>query len=115
MEPQKSALDQIFENLEHLKDYLNYRTDIVVNDANRWMGTSKNQLPTFEYYLKNCVYDSGGKYDFTVRRYSTPAQVLEPITFHSQNKHLMNSKRMYRFIVYSMWMGTGFNYKTVIQ
>ena len=111
----KSVLCTIYENIEHYKEYLKLRIDIVANDPNRWLGNLKMQLPTFEYYLTNCVNDKNGKYDFTIRRYSTPAQVLEPISFHSQNKYVMNSKRLYRKIIYSMWMGTSFNYETVAQ
>ena len=111
----KSVLCRIYEDMDHYKEYLKLRIDIIANDPNRWLGNSKMQLPTFDYYLKNCVNDKGGKYDFTVRRYSTPAQVLEPISFHSQNKYAMNSKRLYRSIIHSMWMGTAFNYETVVE
>ena len=111
----KSVLCTIYENIEHYKEYLKLRIDIIANDPNRWLGNSKMQLPTFDYYLKNCVNDKGGKYDFTKRNYSTPAQELEPITFHSQNKYAMNSKRLYRNIIHSMWMGTPFNYETVVE
>ena len=111
----KSGLCAIYENIEHYEKYLKLRIDIISNDPKRWLGNSKTQLPTFEYYLRNCVNDKGGKYDFTVRRYSTPTQVLEPISFHSQNKYAMNSKRLYRKIVHSMWMGTAFNYETVVE
>jgi hypothetical protein len=111
----KSVLCTIYENIEHYKDYLKLRIDIIANNPNRWLGNSKMQLPTFEYYLKNCVNDKGGKYDFTKRNYSTPSQVLEPISFHSQNKYAMNSKRLYRNIIHSMWMGTPFNYETVVE
>lgn len=110
-----SVLCTIYENIEYYKDYLKLRIDIIANDPNRWLGNSKMQLPTFEYYIKNCVKDKGGKYDFTKRNYSTPAQVLEPINFHSQNKYAMNSKSLYRSIIHSMWMGTAFNYKTVVK
>jgi hypothetical protein len=114
-EVSKSVLHDIFEQLDHYKDFLVFRCDIIANDTKRWLGSSKNQLPSFEYYLKNCVEYKGGKYDFTVKRYSTPAQTLEPITFHSQNKHQMSSKRLYRTIIHSFWMGTPFNYETVVQ
>jgi hypothetical protein len=112
----KSVLCTIYENIEHYKDYLKLRINIIANDPNRWLHEKmKYQLPTFEYYLENCVKDKGGKYDFTKRNYSTPAQVLEPISFHSQNKYAMNSKRLYRTIIHSMWMGTPFNYETVVE
>jgi len=111
----KSVLCTIYENIEHYKEYLKLRIDIIANNPSRWLNTGRLQLPTFEYYLENCVKDKGGKYDFTVRRYSTPAQVLEPISFHSQNKYAMNSKRLYRSIIHSMWMGTAFNYETVVE
>lgn len=111
----KSVLCSIYEDMNHYKEYLKLRIDIIANAPNRWLVNSKMQLPTFDYYLKNCVNDKGGKYDFTVRRYSTPSQVLEPISFHSQNKYAMNSKRLYRRITYSIWMGTAFNYETVVE
>ena len=111
----QSVLQTIYDKLNHYKDYLIYRCDIIANDPNRWLGSSKNELPSFEYYLKNCVEDKGGKYDFTIRKYETPAQILEPISFHSQNKYQMKSKRLYRNVVHSIWMGTAFNYETIIN
>lgn len=110
----KSTLQGIYEKLDHLKDYLGYRLDIIANDTHRWMHSSPYQLPSFEYYLKNCVEDKGGKYDFTRRLYSTPSQHLEPISFHSQSSNQMSSKRLYRRIIHSSWMGTPFNYQTII-
>jgi hypothetical protein len=111
----QKTLQQVLEELEHYKDYSKFRVDIIANNPNRWLSTGRLQLPNFEYYLKHCVNDKGGKYDFTKRNYSTPAQVLDPISFHSQSKYAMNSTRLYRSIVHSMWMGTPFNYKTVIN
>lgn len=106
----------IDEKFEHFSDYLKYRIDIIANDPERWLNkSSKHQLPKFEYYLKNCVEDKGGKYDFTIRRYSTPAQNLMPISFCSQSHIQMESRPLYRWVEHSFWMGTPFNYKTVIK
>lgn len=108
------SLSEIYENIEYYKEYLKLRIDIIANNPNRWFGVSKYNLPSFEYYLENCVKDKNGRYDFTQQNYSTPSQVLEPISFHSQTKYIMDSKRLYRSIKYSMWMGTPFNYKTIV-
>ncbi len=83
---------------------MNLRIDIVGNEARRWTSVAKYQLPTFDYYMKNCVEDKGGDYDFTTRRYSSPAQVLQPTG---------KFKKFSRNLVYSYWMGTPFNYKEV--
>ena len=82
------------QRFNNLIDFLDYRVDIIANNPNRWLysfankerPTSYHNLPTFEYYLKNCVIDKGGKYDFT--------------------------KRLHNI---SYWMGTPFNFKTVVQ
>lgn len=98
----------------YFKDYLAVRNDIIADNPFWWLGTAKYQLPTFEYYVKNCIEDKGGKYDFTQRNYSTYAQVLEPIE-NSQNTSVrMNNGKLYRFVTYSMWMGSPFNYKEEI-
>jgi hypothetical protein len=103
-------------NIEkNFEDYLKIRIDIIANDPNKWLGTCKFQLPTFDYYLINCVEYKGGKYDFTKRSYSSPSQTLEPISFHNKNKYAMRSERLYRSVKFSMWMGTSFNYKTIIN
>lgn len=98
------SLDEVFERLGNLQDYLDLRIDIVGNDVRTWTSVAKYLLPTFDYYIKNCVEDKGGKYDFSVRRYSSPAQVLQPIG---------KFKKFSRKLVYSYWMGTPFNYKEV--
>jgi len=96
-------------------EYLSYRIDIIANDPNRWLGDkTKFQLPTFEYYLNNCVNDKNGKYDFTKQSYFTPMQVLKPISFKTQSSIQMQSKTLNRFIKHSYWMGTPFNYSEII-
>jgi hypothetical protein len=110
-----NEINYIYKRIHYYKKYLRYRCDIIANDPKRWLGVSKLELPSFDYYLKNCVEDKGGKYDFTVRRYSTPTQHLNPISFNSQNKYQMDSKILYRNITHSMWMATAFNYKTIIK
>ena len=68
----------IDEQIAHFNDYLKYRIDIISNDIPRWLlKNTKYQLPTFEYYLQNCVIDKGGKYDFTKRNYGNSMDVKE--------------------------------------
>ena len=103
-------IKQIFERLDHFSDYLDYRIDIIANNPNRWLNSSPYQLPEFEYYLKNCVNDKGGKYDFTQRRYKSYEQVLEPVRVQYQPR----TKQLTRHYTYSMWMGTPFNFEQIL-
>jgi len=97
------------EKIEHFKDYLRYRIDIISNDIDRWLlKNSKYQLPTFEYYLQNCVIDKGGNYDFTIRRYGNQKDVKE---MNVKNQCIDKSLKVSYGVNYSMWMGTPFNYE----
>lgn len=104
----KTELQKIDENFLHLQDYLKYRIDIISNNPNRWLGSSFYELPTFEYYLKNCVLDKGGNYDFTERKYGNESS--------SHLFQIRNSTKKVQFNVrYSMWMGTAFNFETIVN
>lgn len=105
------SIKQTFERLDHFSDYLDYRLDIMANNPNRWLKTGYYQLPTFEYYLDNCVNDNGGKYDFTQRRYKSHTQTLNPIRIEFEPR----GKQLTRHYTYSMWMGTPFNFKEIID
>lgn len=104
------SIEQIFERLDHLSDYLDHRLDIIANNPNRWLKTGYYQLPTFDRYMEHCVNNSGGKYDFTKRRYKSHSQTLEPIRIEYQPRE----KGLSRYYTYSMWMGTPFNFNMKI-
>jgi hypothetical protein len=99
------------ERLQHFKDYLSYRLDIIANSPNRWLGSSYNELPTFDYYLEHCVNDKGGKYDFTKRLYRTNKQTIDRVIV----EYLPRSNVLTRHFTYSFWMGTPFNYNEIIS
>jgi len=101
------------ENFKHLSEYLEYWIDIRFNEPKAWEGSRLNSLPTFEYYLKNCVQDKGGKYDFTVPRYSSQSQLLRQINV--DYKPLIEVCNLKRRVLYSYWMGTAFNFHEVIE
>ena len=112
------------EKLNHLSDYLKHRTDIIVQNPNRWLNyvgadgrvnTSYYNLPSFEYYLKNCVQDKGGAYDFTKRRYKTPSQILKPIETANFTNIISKNSKYKRRLLYSNWMGTPFNFNEVSE
>ena len=93
------------ERLYHLNDYLGFRIDIIAEQPKRWLGGSYYQLPTFEYYLVNCVDDKGGSYDFTRNNYkytTSPRMCIDGVDRF--NAEIILS--------YSYWMGTPFNFKT---
>ena len=102
------------EKLNHLKDYISYRTDIISDKPNWWLTTAKNELPSFDYYIKNCVEDKGGKYDFTKRRYTTHATILDKIERVNYQPSKCHQKDVYRTIEYSYWMSSPFNFKEKI-
>lgn len=103
----------IEEQIEHFKDYLKFRIDIISNNPKRWLfSSSKYQLPTFEYYLKKCVIDKGGNYDFTKRNYGRSMDVRE---FKIKNSIIDRTKKVSLKTKFSTWMGTPFNYEDVVE
>ena len=98
----------IDERINHFKEYLKYRLDIIGNNPNWWLGKAKYQLPTFEYYLQNCINDKGGKYDFTKRQYRSPICQKDLIV---SNAYIERNINIIFKTNYSYWMGTPFNFK----
>lgn len=98
------TLGEIYERLDHFENYLSIRIDIIAEQPNRWLGHSINQLPTFEYYLKNCVHDKGGAYDFIANRYTF---IMKPRIRIDQKIRLSKKIKL----SYSYWMSTPFNFK----
>lgn len=101
------------EKIEHLADWVSIRADIRANDFSKWSGNMHNQLPSFEYYIKNCVIDKGGKYDFTKRTYGNNGAVLESINYPKIEFEVRAVKdfSIEKRVRYSNWMGTPFNIK----
>lgn len=103
------------DQLDWVSEYLSARIDIIANDPKRWLFQTPYQLPTFEYFVQNCLNDKGGTYDFMVRRYSTAKQVIPKFNrvlyFDKPNE----SKELVRYYKHSIWMGTPFNYEEVIH
>jgi len=108
------------EKIEHLNDYIKHRIDIIMSNVNRWFICSVDterasayyQLPTFEYYLENCVNDKDGKYDFT--RVFARTHIKELPTFKDVGHNKLKNTKITRHYTYSIWMGTEFNHKQVI-
>ena len=99
---------EIEEKINHFKEYLKYRLDIIGNNPNWWLGKAKYQLPTFEYYLQNCVIDKGGKYDFTIRKYNNQIDLKE---FNIKNSAINRNIKAIFKTTHSYWIGTPFNFK----
>ena len=97
-----------------IKDYIRVRTDIISNNADWWLNYAKNELPTIEEYYERCVKDKGGKYDFTVRRYKTHSRQLPKIE-RVQYKLRLKNTDVRRYIEYSIYRNTPFNFKEVIK
>lgn len=96
------------ERLGYLNEYINIIIDIMCSEPSRWVrSSSRHQLPSFDYYIKNCIIDKGGKYDFTKRNYRTHFQILNKSEFYNIKTELI------RYTQYSIWMGTEFNFKEV--
>lgn len=95
--------------------YFNYKIDIICNDPKRWLGYNKRELPSYEYFVRHCIQDKGGKYDFTKRRYGNVSKYIG-------GKDIVLNRRRYSdfptvqsiTIKYSIWMGTPFNFKEEI-
>jgi len=102
------------DKLIHLRDYLNHRLDIIYSDFSSWQGLRKHNLPTFDYYMENCVEDKGGAYDFTVRRYWKNDTLTEDTNVLHESRDFKSTK-VVRKTSYSIWMGTPFNYKCDIK
>lgn len=98
----------IDEKIEHLKDYLKHRLDIIYNDIPRWTSNAKYQLPTFEYYLQNCIIDKGGKYDFT-KKYKSP---IFTTNIEIKDSFFKDKVVVESYGYYSSWMGTPFNHES---
>jgi hypothetical protein len=91
---------------------LKFRIDIISNDIPRWLlSNSKYQLPSFDYYLENCVKNKGGNYDFTIRRYKTHLSAKQ---HNVSNASLKRSVNVNCFSEHSIWMGTPFNFKDTV-
>lgn len=80
-------------------------------------GSRFHQLPTFEYFYKNCVLDRGGKYDFTALRYkSSRSFTLDmPTSIHGRTigKEFVSDASNKTVIVvrrWNMWMGSEFGH-----
>lgn len=71
------------------------------NDTTKWLFNNTNQLPTFEYYLQNCVIDKGGKYDFTKRNYGNMMDVKE---LKIKNSIIDRTKKVTLITKHSMWI-----------
>lgn len=103
----------IDDKFNHLKDYIKFRIDIVSNNPDWWLGMARNELPTFDYYLKNCVEDKAGKYDFTKRMFKTCTMQMPIIKDTMEIIEFIQKKTTTR-IEFSIWMGTPFNFKEII-
>ena len=102
--------------LSHISDWIAIRLELMANEPRRWLGYDHNgrwfknayyQLPTFEYYMKNCVDDKGGKYDFTMRRYSSHRETIKPMSEQGFTDEKGGGSRILRHAIY---MGTPFNF-----
>ena len=95
--------------LNHISDWIAIRLELMANEHSRWLGTNAYySLPTFDYYLANCIKDKGGKYDFTKRQYSTHCETIRPMTRLGHKDSEGGAKRILR---YSYYMGTPFNFR----
>ena len=96
------------DKFKELQDYIKLRIDIVSNDIDRWTGYNRRELPSFEFYLEN-------KELLHKTRYKTSVQIIEPITYTHHMHRVTGSKRLIRYLEFSSWMGTPYNFKEVIK
>jgi len=97
--------------LENLQEYLNHRIDIICNSPQRWLNDLKN-LPTYEYFIKNCIEDKGGKYDFTVRRFVKENNIYQPSKVCNFENVIHNLPTVKTVTKHSIWMSTPFNFNS---
>lgn len=112
------------EKLKHLRDYINFRIEIIADNPDRWLGyrfkdhwywNAHYSLPTFDEYLENCVINKGGPYDFTKRRYESLPVYCDPVTYCAHMHRNTGSKKIRRCVKYAMYMGTPFNFKEIVE
>lgn len=98
-------------------EYLFWRASIIAGDPDRWTHSRmKYQLPSFEYYLKNCIFNAGGYSDFRVRRWGK-SNFLQTVKLPYCRPYYgidYEEKTIGRTKIYSMWMGTMFNFEEII-
>lgn len=99
---------EVERRLDAIPEWIAVRAEIYGKDVPAWRGGRFNQLPTFDYYYKNCVIDPGGPYDFTVRR-----EITHPVTGFIHVDH-NRVEAVETRITYSRWMGTAFNFNYII-
>lgn len=109
-------MTEIIKQLDLFKQYQKFKIEIIASDPKRWcLSSAKYELPTFEYYLENCIKNKGGKYDFTIRRYKTHLESLPKINSVLYDKLFEKQKNITRKIEFSIWMGTPFNFNEKIS
>ena len=96
--------------LDELSTYLNHRIDIICNDPIKWL-KDLEFLPTFEYHKANCIDDKGGKYDYTVRRYTKERNIYRPSEECNFTPIKHELKTVSSIVKHSYWMGTPFNFE----
>ena len=81
-----------------------------------------HQLPTFEYYIENCIKNKGGAYDFTRNNYKsvrttilkdyTPAMgiIVSNKSINSHSDTIVRETKSW-----SYWMGTAFNFSKLTE
>jgi len=107
------TLQEINKQLDYFLEYQKYKLDIISNDIPRWMySNARYNLPSFEYFIENCINDKGGKYDFTKQNYSSH---LSDYCFDLSNATIKKNVNVSCKIIHSMWMGTPFNFDTQIN
>jgi len=97
--------------LDNLQEYLNHRIDIMCNNPKLWI-KQPQLLPTFDYYVKNCIEDKGGKYDFTVRRYVKEVNKYKPSMSCNFINVIHELPEVNTITKHSYWMSTPFNFKS---
>lgn len=108
-----SNWEEIYRKLDSISEYAVIWAEL--KSSGLFKGMAFYNLPTFEYYYKNCVLDKGGKYDFTVRRYSQTAScVLEvPPCCHGKmiGRHFVTGLQPKKVTLrhkWGYWMGAEF-------
>ena len=108
-----NSWEEIYKRLDSIAEYSVIWAEL--KSSGSFTGTRYYNLPTFEYYYKNCVLDKGGKYDFTVKRYSQTAScVLEvPADCHGKilRGHFITGLPPRKVVLrhkWSYWMGAEF-------
>lgn len=107
--------EEIYNRLDHIPEYAVHIAEIKVRGGGAFGGMRVHQLPSFDYFYKNCVLDRGGNYDFTFPRYKIERVLETNMKFPFKKWYEPCPQYVKVVTIYCYWMGTPFNYVSTTE